>query len=386
MPDAEIDRAAAALLTVGFAGAAVNDAVMRLLDRGVSGVILFSRNLRSKAEVAELVQSLKSYAGRPIFIAVDQEGGVVQRLRDGFARVPPMRALGSIDDEALAESVGRVLASQLRSVGIDVNFAPVLDVDTNPDNPVIGNRALSHDQQVVARLGVALGRGLEAGGVAACGKHFPGHGDTTQDSHLQLPRLEHTMERLREVELVPFRAWCAAQLSSVMTAHVVFSPLDEKYPATMSDAVLRGILRDELKYQGLVFSDDLEMRAILDHFGPREAAERGLRAGVDNFLCCHTAAVAHEIIDALADCAQSSDLMRERLLEAERRVARFTARWAKPSVDAGFGPFPGTFSDKECLRVVDEVIARADPGKTNLGTDPTEGCQPSATSQEQDQQ
>src|SRR5690606_31170698 len=158
--------------------------------------------------------------------------------------------------------VGRLLGRELRAVGVDVNYAPILDVDTNPKNPIIGNRSFSRDPELVARLGVALGRGMEAAGVASCGKHFPGHGDTEQDSHQELPRLSHSIERLRNVELVPFRAWAEAQLAAVMTAHVIFEPLDPKYPATMSKRVLDGILRQELNYEGLIITDDIEMKAI----------------------------------------------------------------------------------------------------------------------------
>ncbi len=385
MPDWELDRAAASLLTVGFMGGSVNDAVKALIDRGVGGVVLFSRNLGTKSEVRELVRALKAYAGRPLFVAVDQEGGVVQRLRDGVARIPEMRALGTTSDEVLAERLGRVLASQLRAVGVDVDFAPVLDVDTNPRNPVIGSRSLSSDPQVVARLGVAIGKGLESAGVAACGKHFPGHGDTTQDSHLELPRLDHSLERLRAVELVPFRAWCDAGLSSLMTAHVVFSPLDPEYPATMSEPALGGLLRTELGYDGVVFSDDLEMRPILDNFGPREAAERGLRAGVDSFLCCHTASTAHEVIDALIDCARADESLHAQLSRACQRISAFTGRFFR-QVDHVGGEAPDVqLTEEECKEVVEEILSRSRSTSMPSGADPTEAAQ-AVRRQQQEQQ
>ena len=160
-----------------------------------------------------------------------------------------------------------------------MNYAPVLDVDTNPENPVIGSRSFGRTPELVSELGVALAEGLESVGVAACGKHFPGHGDTQQDSHLELPRLAHSLERLEQVELAPFAAAIAAGIPALMTAHVIFEPLDPVYPATMSRAVLHGLLREKLGYDGLVVSDDLEMRAIADHYRRRRRGRARTRCG-----------------------------------------------------------------------------------------------------------
>lgn len=359
---------AAQLLTVGFFEQHLSDPLRKLLDAGVSGVVLFARNIDSPAQVARLVRDIKDYAGRPVYVGLDQEGGLVQRLRKGFTRVPPMRAVGSIGDEDLALRVGKLLGRELRAVGIDVNYAPILDVDTNPNNPIIGNRSFGRDPDLVGRLGVALGRGLESEGVGSCGKHFPGHGDTEQDSHQELPRLPHTIERLREVELVPFRAWVEAKLASMMTAHVIFEPLDPQYPATMSKAVLQGLLREELGYEGLIITDDIEMKAIADHFGYEDAAVRGVNAGVDNFLCCHTAEVAMDIIGHVKRAVEDGRIEPERLADANRRTSDFVARWARPvdeSMLAGLASEDG-------LALVDEIYQRADPTSVELGEDPTE--------------
>lgn len=375
MPSAKRERAAAELLTVGFQGRELNDTLRRHLDRGVSGVVLFSRNLGSREEVTELIREIKLYAGRPVFIAVDQEGGVVQRLRDGFTRIPPMRAVGQLCDPVLTFRLGDLVGRELRAVGVDVNFAPVLDVDTNAENPVIGNRAFSRQAPVVAQLGVAFARGLEAAGVASCGKHFPGHGDTSHDSHYDLPRLEHDMERLRAVELAPFRAWAEAGLASMMTAHVVFAALDREHPATLSPKVLRDLLRGEIGYGGLVFSDDLEMKAIADHYGPGEAALLGLRAGVDNFLCCHTEAVAETFIEAVARAAEENGTDEQKVEVARRQVARFREGWARPArelsgVTAGRALASESLDAEECAALVAEIERRA--GSLPLGEDPTE--------------
>jgi beta-N-acetylhexosaminidase len=326
--NAELFRACARLFVVGFSGARPDADVKALLDAGVGGVILFKRNVESAQQVAELVHGLKAYAGRPLLASVDQEGGRVARLRGApFTTLPPMRDIGQRGDAALATRVGRLLAFEVRALGFDVDFAPVLDVDTNPANPVIGDRSFARDPHVVARLGVALAQGLEAGGVASCGKHFPGHGDTTTDSHLALPRLTHSLDRLRQVELLPFAAFARAGLASLMTAHVIFEAIDPGVPATMSQAVLDGLLRRELGYNGVVVSDDLEMRAIADHFSVERAAVDGLRAGVDLFLVCHHADVQHRAIEAVARAVESGEVSRERLAQAQARVERLTQRF-----------------------------------------------------------
>jgi beta-N-acetylhexosaminidase len=324
----DLDTAAARLLTVGFHGKAPSPDVERLLARGVGGVVLFSRNVGNPREVLELTGALKRRAGRPLVISIDQEGGKVARLREGFTPLPAFRALGELGDPVLAREYGRLVGSELSAVGVDLDFAPVLDVDTNPDNPVIGLRSLGADPAIVAELGVAFAAGLGDAGVAACGKHFPGHGDTHTDSHLELPRLTHPLSRLEKVELLPFAAAVAAGIPAIMTAHVVFEALDEERPATMSPAVLRFLLRDRLGYSGVVFSDDLEMQAIADHYAIDAVMLEGLEAGVDCFLVCHTAELAHRAIDAIVAGVTRGVLSEARVREAVDRAGALAERFA----------------------------------------------------------
>lgn len=327
-------RRCARMLMVGFPGTTADSEVHSLIDEGLFGVILFKRNVVDAAQTAALIRSLKSHAGRPLVAAVDQEGGRVARLRDGpFTALPPMRELGRHEDEALAERAGRLLAFELRAVGFDWDFAPVLDVDTNPKNPVIADRALHAHPEVVARLGVALARGLEAGGVASCGKHFPGHGDTTQDSHHTLPRLPHDLARLRSTELVPFLAYARAGLSALMTAHVLFDAIEPGVPATMSRKVMTDLLRVELGFSGVVVSDDLEMKAIADFYSVEEAAVQGALAGVDLFLVCHKAEVQRRVLGALVSAVQSGRLSEQRVDEANARLDSLANRFARPPED-----------------------------------------------------
>ncbi|MFT3713873.1 MAG: beta-N-acetylhexosaminidase [Archangium sp.] len=320
-------RDCAALFVVGFPGTSPDAEVKKLIDEGVGGVILFKRNVESPAQIASLVRGLKTHAGRPLMASVDQEGGRVARLRGApFTALPAMRTLGASGDLALVERAGRLLAFECRAMGFDIDFAPVVDVDTNPANPVIGDRSFHREAEQVAKLGVALARGLEAGGVASCAKHFPGHGDTSKDSHLDLPSLPHDLKRLREVELVPFAAYAKAGLASVMTAHVIFEALEAKLPATMSQRVLE-LLRRELGFGGVIVSDDLEMKAVSEHFTIERAVVEGINAGVDLFLVCHGHSVQRRAIEALVKAVEKGQVKRERLDEALGRVRAMERRF-----------------------------------------------------------
>lgn len=329
-----LEHLAHGLFMFGFDGLTPTDAALRFVDQGLFGAILFRRNVDTPAQVAALVRALKVRAARPLCLAVDQEGGRVARLRGApFVAVPPMRTLGAGGDERLVERAGALLGFELRALGFDWDFAPVVDVDTNPKNPVIGDRAFSNDPRAVARLGVALARGLEREGVASCAKHFPGHGDTAQDSHLALPRLPHALDRLEAVELVPFAAYAQAKLAAVMTAHIVFDAVDPTVPATMSRAVLTGLLREKLGFEGVIVSDDLEMKAIASHYGIADAVLRGLEAGVDLFLVCHSPDVQRAAVAAVVEAVERGRVSKERLLASQARLAHLARRFVKGPED-----------------------------------------------------
>ncbi len=365
----ELETQAARLFTVGFYGKTITPDLAKLVARGVGGVIFFARNVGTPAEVADATSSIKRLADRKLFLALDQEGGQVSRLREGFTEIPPMRAVGISGSAKVAREVGELIGREVRAVGFDMNYAPVLDIDTNPDNPIIAARSFGRTPELVSELGVALAQGLEAVGVAACGKHFPGHGDTSQDSHLELPRLPHSLERLEQIELKPFAAAAKAGIPSMMTAHVIFEPVDSVYPATMSKPVLTGILREKMGYDGLIVTDDIEMRAIADHYGVEDTVIRGLNAGVDHFLCCHTAEVAHQAIEAIIGAVESGKVSRETLANANRRIARFAERYAQPAL---VKPDLGVLRSEAHLRVIESLLEGMDPEVTDVGIDPTE--------------
>jgi beta-N-acetylhexosaminidase len=328
------------LLWFGFEGARAPAALLARLDAGTVGAaILFKRNLELAIEpdggvpqevcdldaLTALNRELRRAApdGTPALIAVDQEGGLVQRVRAPATHWPPMRShdgFAAPEDAALAERVGRALGDELRALGFDVDFAPVLDVHTNPANPVIGDRAFGVDPEAVARRALAFARGLDEAGVLACGKHFPGHGDTHTDSHLELPRIEHGWERLERIELLPFQRAAAAGIPMIMTAHVVFAALDPDRPATLSEAVVTGLLRERLGYRGVIVSDDIVMRAIADHMGADEAAVAAVRAGCDVLLVCRDEERQAAAEEGLIRGAERDPELRRKIGEAAARV------------------------------------------------------------------
>jgi beta-N-acetylhexosaminidase len=281
-------RHAGQIAIAGFSGHTIPadlKALVREFDLG--GVIVFARNIESPEQVAELSREAQELAGElPLWVSVDQEGGRVARLKSPFTVWPPMQTLGRSGDLTLAERFARALAAELKAVGISLDYTPVLDVLTNPKNPVIGDRALAERAEDVARLGSVIIRTLQAEGIAACGKHFPGHGDTSVDSHFELPLIEHPPDRLEAVELLPFRAAVEAGVASIMTAHILIPALDDAVPATLSKPIVDGMLKQTLGFGGLVLSDDLEMKAISSRYGMADATVRAIGAGCDAVLMC----------------------------------------------------------------------------------------------------
>jgi beta-N-acetylhexosaminidase len=290
----------------------------------LGGAILFGRNVEAPEQVAELAADLE-LLGRsaPAWVSIDQEGGRVARLKEPFTRWPPMAVLGRAKSEALAERFARALARELKAVGITLDYAPVLDIHTNPKNPVIGDRALAEKADEVARLGSAIIRALQEEGVASCGKHFPGHGDTSADSHLELPLVEHPPDRLRAVEFEPFRAAIAEGVAFIMTAHVLVPALDEERPATLSPAVVQRLLREELRFDGVILSDDLEMKAVSAHVAVPAAAIRAIKAGCDGVLICSgDVELQAATLEAIVKAVESGDISHGRFSDALKRQRR----------------------------------------------------------------
>jgi len=287
-----------------------------------AGVILFRRNYRDPETLAVLCTEIHSlFPDYSLLVALDHEGGRVHRLDPPFTHFPPAAALGRIGSAALTQRVGFAMGEELSSIGIDVDFAPVLDVLTNPRNTVIGDRAFAADPHVVELLGCALMRGLREGGVIPCGKHFPGHGATLIDSHDDLPRDERGEAEFTRTDLPPFCRAIAEGAEMIMTAHVHYPALDANLPATLSPLILDGLLRRSLGFQGVVITDDLEMGAVVRHSPVEQAAMDALHAGADLLLICHSLECAIAARDACARALRSGTLSSQRVEQAGQRIA-----------------------------------------------------------------
>ena len=325
------------LLIAGFNGYQIPPELRSLArEFGLGGVILFARNIAEPEQVAEVAfEAARLSPEMPAWVSVDQEGGRVARLKAPFTEWPPMATLGRSGDVKLAERFARALAQELKSVGITLDYAPVLDIHTNPKNPVIGDRALAEKADDVARLGAAIVTALQAEGMAACGKHFPGHGDTSTDSHFELPLVEHPPDRLRRVEFVPFKAAIDAGVATIMTAHVLVPSLDDKRPATLSRHIVNEILRDELKFEGVILSDDLEMKAVAAEYAVPDSAVLAIEAGCDGILICSgdtdTQAAA---LEALVHAVEGDRLRLARVEDALKRQRRAKERFLTSTVGA----------------------------------------------------
>jgi beta-N-acetylhexosaminidase len=281
------DDSCLSLVVLGFDGHELPTEVADLLSRGLGGVALFKRNLRDVEQVRDLCRAIRVAAGTclPPIISIDQEGGRVQRLRGLIQDYPAMGEVGAAGHDH-AQRIGARIGRDLADLGFNVDFAPVLDVDSNPDNPIIGDRSFSADSGIVSACGTAFLRGLDETGVTGCGKHFPGHGDASADSHLDLPVIAAERAIIEQRELVPFRAAIDSGIRLVMTAHCLFPALDPVHPATLSHSIITGILRDRMGYQRCVITDDLGMKAIADRYSTHDVLRLGLQAGVDLFLHC----------------------------------------------------------------------------------------------------
>lgn len=310
------------LAIVGFNGHSVSDELRRLVvEFDLAGVIYFPRNIDTPEQVADLSRQVSDLKREwPLWISVDQEGGRVARFRRPFTEWPAAMTLGRSGDDALAARFATAMATELRAVGVNLDYAPVLDVLTNPKNPVIGDRALSESAEAVARIGAVVIRALQDAGVAACGKHFPGHGDTSVDSHEALPLVEHDRRRLDAVEFVPFVRAIEAGVATIMTAHVFAPALDERHIASFSSVVVDRLLKQSLGFTGVVISDDLGMKAVSATHSPGDAAVAAVVAGCDVVLLCnHTIDEQVDALEALIRAAEAGVITPKRIDDAMKR-------------------------------------------------------------------
>jgi beta-N-acetylhexosaminidase len=347
---ADRKRAAGQQLILGFEHPHVDDDTRKIIAAlQPAGFILFARNVVEPAQVRELNRELASLVdpASPALLSVDQEGGRVQRIREPATPWPPMRTVGQA--EVHTAEVATAIATELRAMGFNLNFAPVADVDSNPANPVIGDRAFGRDPAEVARHVRAFVTAHQAAGVIACAKHFPGHGDTHLDSHHALPSVDVDLPELLRRELVPFAAAVQAGVGTLMSAHVIFPALDEDWPATLSPRVIPQLLRAApgatpregrgLGFSGVLFSDDMEMKAVHGRWPVDELARRGVAATIDLFLCCRAPTLQLEMFEALVRAQEADAGHAARVRESARRVRALRERFLRdappaPSLDA----------------------------------------------------
>ena len=344
------------LLVAGIEGTQLGqDAVQAVQDYQVGGVILFGRNVESAWQLAELTNGLKDLNGdyTPLFLCVDQEGGRVDRMPPEVERTPSAWSVGqTLDTEGVGAAYGALLAEECAAFGFNMDFAPSLDIWSNPDNTVIGDRAFGNDWEWTAFFGMSAVESMEEqGGVIPVVKHFPGHGDTSVDSHVALPVVDKSLEELWQSELVPFNmvlnqedyfgAQAGPSAPAVMVAHILLSQVDPDYPASLSHRVVTGLLREEMGFDGVVCTDDLTMGAVSNTYGMGEAAVLAVETGCDLLLVCHGADNLTAARDALLEAADSGRLSPERLDESVKRILSLKAEYGltndpvdTPDVDA----------------------------------------------------
>ncbi|SFG62480.1 beta-N-acetylhexosaminidase [Sporolactobacillus nakayamae] len=323
------------LMVFGFDGKRMTPELKKMIHENKLGsIILFSRNLAEPSQIRQLTNELQSEAKKaghqyPLMICTDQENGAVRRLGKGSTEFPGSMVLGASQDVNNAYKVAKMTAEELKNVGINWNLAPVVDVNNNPLNPVICTRSFGEDPRIVAEMGKAFMRGLQEKGIISTLKHFPGHGDTGMDSHLDLPVIKHNIDRLEKVELVPFRRCIDAGADVIMSAHIYFPALEKQYglPATLSKKVLTGLLREHLHFQGVITTDCLEMKAISDRFGTARGAVMALKAGADMVMVSHTYEKQVETLDQVNKALEKGQINTKSLIQSMERINRLKEKY-----------------------------------------------------------
>ena len=298
-----LDEKIGQMVIVGFDGYTIGDKSKELIEKyHVGGFILFSENIKNSNQMLNLINSLKETNANnktPLFMAVDEEGGRVNRMPKEFKKIPSNKKIGEVNSEKFSFKLGAAIGEEIKSFGFNVDFAPVLDINNNPKNLVIGDRSFGADPDLVRKLGIQTMKGIQSQNVISVVKHFPGHGDTSVDSHADLPLINNDLERLKSFELIPFKDAIENNADGVMVAHILLPKIDSENPASLSKAVITDILRGKLNFNGVVITDDMTMGAIMKNYNIEEAALKSINAGSDIILVCHGYNNEVEVINAL---------------------------------------------------------------------------------------
>lgn len=311
------------LLVVGFEGTSINSDIEKYIENyKVGGFILFSRNIRNADESFKLINDIKEKNTQnsiPLFISIDEEGGGVSRLPKEFLKLPSAKMIGNANREEISFEYGKVIGARVKSLGFNLDFAPVLDINSNPKNPVIGDRSFGDTEKIVSKNGISVVKGLKEEGLISAVKHFPGHGDTSVDSHKNLPVVYKTKDELKDLELIPFKKAIKEDIDAIMVAHILYKDIDKDYPATMSKSIIEKLLREDLSFKGVVMSDDMTMGAIIKTYSLEEASVKFLKSGGDILLICHGRDNPRLVFEAIEKAVEEKILSEE---EIDKKVYR----------------------------------------------------------------
>ncbi|NLP28768.1 MAG: beta-N-acetylhexosaminidase [Clostridia bacterium] len=320
------------MVIVGLDGYEISPNTVEFIDKyKVGGFIFFANNIQSSSQLLKFMNSIKAENSKnsiPLFLSIDEEGGRVTRMPKEFVKFPSNKIIGNVNKKEFSYEIGKVMANKIGAFGFNMNFAPVLDVNSNPSNPVIGDRAFSSEASIVSSLGVETMRGLQQGKVIPVVKHFPGHGDTAEDSHKGLPSLNHDLARLESLELIPFQEAINNDAEAVMIAHILLPQIDKENPSSMSKVIITDILREKMNFQGLVITDDMTMGAIMKNYEIGEASVKSVLAGTDIVLVCHGKDKQIQVIEALKKAALEGRISEERIDESLYRILSLKEKYA----------------------------------------------------------
>ncbi|RXI47229.1 beta-N-acetylhexosaminidase [Clostridium tetani] len=326
-----LDEKIGQLLIVGFDGYEANKNIESLIKKNyVGGVILFGNNIRGAEQTMKLTNSLKSINSKnkiPLFISVDEEGGRVSRMPKELEKLPSNKIIGEINNSNLSYNIGKIISKELTCLGFNMNFAPVLDINSNLQNPVIGDRSFGNNANLVTRLGIKTMEGLREGNIIPVIKHFPGHGDTSVDSHVGLPLINHDMKRLKEFELIPFKEAINNNADVIMISHILLPKIDSSYPATMSKIIIKDVLRNDLKFNGVVITDDMTMGAITKNFDISNAAIKSINAGTDIILICHGYDNEIYVINSIKEAVENNIITEDKINESVYRILKLKEKY-----------------------------------------------------------
>lgn len=334
-----LDEKIGQMVIAGIDGTSLSEREKKLIhQQKIGGFILYQQNIQTTEQTRALLNNMKAENADqrlPLFLSVDQEGGSVERMPDEFADFPTNRAIGNVDDPQFSYKVGQLLGKELQAFGFNMDFAPVLDINSNPDNPVIGDRSFGAKPGIVSRLGVQTMKGLQSQNVTPIVKHFPGHGDTSVDSHVGLPKVNQGLQHLRNFELVPFRKAIQNGADAVMIAHILFPKLDTDAPASMSKKIITDILRNDLNFEGVVITDDMTMGAITENYGIGKASVKSVNAGSNIILVAHQYNNVTKVIQALKTAVQNGDIPKEKINNSVSKIIQLKQKTNLSSQKAG---------------------------------------------------